>query len=163
MSIRVGIGYDVHQLVAGRKLILGGVDIPFEKGLHGWSDGDAPIHAIIDALLGATALGDIGTYFPSDNPDFKDISSLVLLRETSRLLEGQGWRIGNVDVTIIAQDPRLAPHIREMTERIAESLAIGPDQVGVKAKTADGLGIIGHGEGIAACAVALVRRSDEDT
>lgn len=163
MSPRVGIGFDVHGLVEGRRLVLGGVEIPFTKGLRGWSDGDAPVHAVIDALLGAAALADIGRHFPPGDPAYKDISSLELLRTAGNLLQAHGWRIGNLDVTIVAQEPSLAPHVDLMRERIAGSLAINRLQVSVKAKTTDGLGVMGRGEGIAAYAVALVRESNEDS
>jgi 2-C-methyl-D-erythritol 4-phosphate cytidylyltransferase/2-C-methyl-D-erythritol 2,4-cyclodiphosphate synthase len=155
-AMRVGIGYDVHRLVDGRGLVLGGVEVPFDKGLLGWSDADVPIHAVIDALLGAAGLGDIGTYFPSDDPQYRGISSLVLLRQTRELLVDHGWHIGNIDVTIVAQEPKLAPFIDRMRGRIAEALSVSEDQIGIKAKTADGLGFVGKGEGMAAYAVALV-------
>ena len=159
--MRIGIGYDVHRLTEGRKLVLGGVEIPFDKGLVGWSDADVAIHAIIDALLGAAALGDIGTHFPSGDSEYKDISSLILLQQTARLLEEQDWQIGNIDVTIVAQEPRLAPFIGEMRKQIIRTLSIDESQIGIKAKTADGLGFIGKGEGMAAFAVVLVRESNE--
>jgi 2-C-methyl-D-erythritol 4-phosphate cytidylyltransferase/2-C-methyl-D-erythritol 2,4-cyclodiphosphate synthase len=155
-AMRVGIGYDVHRLVEGRGLVLGGVEVPFGKGLLGWSDADVAIHAVIDALLGAAALGDIGTYFPSEDPLYEDISSLVLLQQTRELLVDHGWHIGNIDVTIVAQEPKLAPFIDRMRGRIAEALSVSEDQIGIKAKTADGLGFVGKGEGMAAYAVALV-------
>jgi len=158
--MRVGIGYDSHRLVEGRGLVLGGVDVPFGKGLLGWSDADVAIHAVVDALLGAAALGDIGTYFPSTDPQYKGISSLVLLRQTRELLMDHGWHIGNIDVTIIVQEPTLAPFINGMRRRIAEVLSVSEDQIGIKAKTADGLGFAGRGEGIAAYAVALVNRQE---
>ncbi len=160
MNMRVGIGYDVHRLKEGQKLVLGGVEIPFEKGLLGWSDGDAAIHAIIDALLGATALGDIGTYFPSNDSRYKDISSLVLLQRTGDLLEKNGWKIGNIDVTIVAQEPKLAPFTKEMRKRVAETLFINEEEIGIKAKTTDGLGFTGEGKGVAVHAVAMVRKSE---
>ena len=141
--MRIGIGYDVHRLTEGRKLVLGGVEIPFDKGLVGWSDADVAIHAIIDALLGAAALGDIGTHFPSGDSEYKDISSLILLQQTARLLEEQDWQIGNIDVTIVAQEPRLAPFIGEMRKQIIRTLSIDESQIGIKAKTAAGLGFIG--------------------
>jgi len=156
MNMRIGIGYDVHRLERSQKLVLGGVEIPFEKGLLGWSDGDVAIHAVIDALLGAVALGDIGTHFPSDNTQYKDISSLILLQRTKVLLEKSGWQIGNVDVTIVAQEPKLSPFIGEMRKQLAGALSVSEDRVGIKAKTTDGLGFTGQGEGMAAYAVALV-------
>lgn len=154
--MRVGSGYDVHRLVEKRKLVLGGIEIPFEKGLMGWSDADVAIHAIIDALLGAAALGDIGTHFPSSDPHFKDISSLILLQQTGALLEKHCWHISNIDVTIIAQKPELNPFIGKMRDQISEALAIDRTLVSIKAKTSDGLGLIGKEEGMAAQAVALI-------
>ncbi|HAZ31789.1 MAG TPA: bifunctional 2-C-methyl-D-erythritol 4-phosphate cytidylyltransferase/2-C-methyl-D-erythritol 2,4-cyclodiphosphate synthase [Dehalococcoidia bacterium] len=161
-AMRVGIGYDVHRLVEGRRLVLGGVEVPFDKGLLGWSDADVVIHAVIDALLGAAALGDIGTYFPSDDPQYSGISSLVLLRQTKELLVDHGWHISNIDVTIVAQGPTLAPFISGMKTQIAEALSIDETQVGIKAKTADGLGFVGRGEGMAAYAVALLGTNKRD-
>ncbi len=162
MNMRIGIGYDVHRLERSRKLVLGGVEIPFEKGLLGWSDGDVATHAVIDALLGAAALGDIGTHFPSDDPQYKDISSLILLQRTDDLLRENGWHVGNIDVTIVVQEPKLSPSIGEMRKQVAGALSVSEDRVGIKAKTTDGLGFTGQGEGIAAYAVALVRKSDEN-
>jgi len=154
--LRIGIGYDVHPLVRGRRLTLGGVEIPFAQGLSGWSDGDALTHAIIDALLGAVALGDIGSHFPSGEPEYKDISSLSLLKTTRDKLEGSGFKIVNVDATIVAEKPRLRDFIDQMRQQVSQALAIKLDQVSVKASTANGLGFVGRGEGIAACAVAMV-------
>jgi 2-C-methyl-D-erythritol 2,4-cyclodiphosphate synthase len=156
--MRVGIGYDVHPLVEGRRLILGGVEIPFERGLAGHSDGDVLVHAIMDALLGAAALGDIGTHFPSTEPKYKDISSIVLLRQIAGSLQTQGWQVGNIDATIVAEHPRLSPFVDQMRERICETLGVGREQIGVKATTTEGLGFAGRGEGIAAYAIALVER-----
>jgi 2-C-methyl-D-erythritol 2,4-cyclodiphosphate synthase len=155
-ELRVGIGWDSHPLISGRRLILGGVDIPYDKGLMGWSDADVAIHAIIDALCGAADLGDIGTLFPSQGPEYKDISSLVLLSKTSELLKARGLRVVNIDVTIIAQNPKLAPFIPEMRKRISQALGIDSTQVTVKATTTNGLGFIGRGEGMAAQSVALI-------
>jgi 2-C-methyl-D-erythritol 2,4-cyclodiphosphate synthase len=155
-ELRVGIGWDSHPLVSGRKLILGGVDIPYDKGLSGWSDADVAIHAIIDALCGAADLGDIGTLFPSQKPEYKDISSLVLLSKTGELLKAQGLRVANIDVTIIAQNPKLSPFIPEMRKRLSQALGVDSTQVTVKATTTNGLGFIGRGEGIAAQSVALI-------
>jgi len=155
-ELRVGIGCDSHPLVSGRRLILGGVDIPYDKGLSGWSDADVATHAIIDALCGAADLGDIGTLFPSQEPEFKDISSLVLLRKTSELLKAKGFKIVNIDVTIIAQNPNLSPFIPEMKKRIGQALGIDSTQVTIKATTTNGLGFIGREEGIAAQSVALI-------
>ena len=156
MNVRVGIGYDIHRLTEGRKLILCGIQIPFEKGLLGWSDGDTAIHAIIDALLGAAALGDIGTHFPSDDLQYKDVSSLILLQRTREVLAKNGWQIGNIDVTIVAQEPKLTPFTKEMKKHIAKTLSINEDEIGIKAKTTDGLGFTGKGDGIAAHAIALI-------
>ena len=160
--MRVGIGYDVHRFVVGRKLILGGIEIPFQKGLEGWSDGDVAIHAIIDALLGAAALGDIGTHFPSSDPQYENISSLTLLRRTIDLIDHNGWIISNVDVTIVLQEPRLSTFTKEMSLQIAAALAIDVDQINIKAKTTDGLGFTGDGTGVAAYAVAMMRASNEN-
>jgi 2-C-methyl-D-erythritol 2,4-cyclodiphosphate synthase len=157
-ELRVGIGWDSHPLVSGRRLILGGVDIPHDKGLSGWSDADVAIHAIIDALCGAADLGDIGTLFPSQEPKYKDISSLVLLSKTSELLKARGLRVANIDVTVIAQNPKLSPFVPEMKKRISQALGVDSTQVTVKATTTNGLGFIGRGEGMAAQAVALVRK-----
>ena len=153
---RIGTGYDVHRLVEGRKLILGGVDIPFEKGLLGHSDADVLLHAVMDALLGAASLGDIGRHFPDRDPAYEGISSLELARRTAMLLDEEGYRVGNIDATLICQKPRLAPYIEKMAENIAESFCIGPSRVSVKATTEEGLGFTGRGEGIAAQAVALI-------
>lgn len=147
-------------MVSGRRLILGGVDIPYDKGLSGWSDADVAVHAIIDALCGAADLGDIGILFPSQEPEYKDISSLVLLSKTSKLLKANGLRVANIDVTIIAQSPKLSPFIPEMKRRIGQALGIDSTQVTVKATTTNSLGFIGRGEGMAAQAVALVRRKE---
>jgi len=157
-ELRVGIGCDSHPLVSGRRLILGGVDIPYDKGLSGWSDADVAIHAIIDALCGAADLGDIGTLFPSQEPEYKDISSLVLLSKTSELLSAKGLRVANIDITIIAQSPKLSPFIPEMRKRIGQALGVDSTQVTMKATTTNGLGCIGRGEGIAAQAVALIQK-----
>lgn len=156
--MRVGVGYDVHPLVRGRRLMLGGVEVPFDQGLEGHSDGDAAIHAIIDALLGAAGLDDIGTQFPSSDPNLKGISSLILLQRVRSLLEQAGWRIGNVDATILAERPKLAPHVPRMREAIARTLDIETDQISVKSTTAKGLGYIGQGQAIAVHAVALISR-----
>jgi 2-C-methyl-D-erythritol 2,4-cyclodiphosphate synthase len=157
--LRIGIGYDAHPLVKGRKLVLGGVEIPFGTGLGGWSDADVLTHAIIDALLGAVALGDIGSHFPSGEPEYKDISSLTLLKTTRDKLEGSGFKLVNVDATIVAQKPRLRDFIDQMRLKLSQTLGIAPSQVSVKASTANGLGFVGRGEGIAACAVAMVEGS----
>lgn len=158
--MRVGIGYDVHPLARGRRLVLGGIEIPFEKGLDGHSDADVLVHAIIDALLGAAGLGDIGTHFPSSEPKYKDISSITLLRQVGTLLQSHGWQVGNIDATIVAEQPRLSAFIPQMQQRISETLGISPGQIGVKSTTSKGLGFLGKGEGIAAHAVALVEKSE---
>ena len=155
-ELRIGIGCDSHPLVSGRRLILGGVDIPYDKGLSGWSDADVATHAIIDALCGAADLGDIGTLFPSQELEYKDISSLVLLSKTGELLKAKGLKVVNVDVTIIAQNPKLSPFIPEMRKRLSQALGVESTQVTIKATTTNGLGFIGRGEGIAAQSVALI-------
>jgi 2-C-methyl-D-erythritol 2,4-cyclodiphosphate synthase len=160
--MRVGIGYDAHQLTTGRPFVLGGVEIPFEKGLKGWSDADVVVHAIMDALLGAAALGDIGHHFPPNNPTYKDISSITLLNRVSGLLKTQGWRIGNVDATIIAERPLLRPYISQMKQNIGQALSLSESQVSIKATTNEGLGFIGREEGIAAYAVVLIGKLDEN-
>lgn len=157
-NLRIGHGYDVHRLAAGRKLILGGVDIPWEKGLVGHSDADVLTHAIMDALLGAAGLENIGCLFPDTDEAFRGISSLILLQRVVGELENQGVDIVNVDATILAQAPKLAPYHREMRENIARALGIGVEQVGVKATTEEHLGFTGDGSGMAAHAVALVER-----
>lgn len=154
--IRIGQGYDVHPLVAGRKLVLGGVTIPHAKGLHGHSDADALIHAVCDACLGAAALGDIGKYFPDTDGRYKDVDSRVLLRRVRQAIDEAGWSVVNVDATIIAQAPRLAPHIPAMVANLAADLEIAPTVVNVKATTTERLGFIGREEGIAAQAVVLL-------
>jgi len=158
-DLRVGVGWDSHPLVSGRKLILGGVDIPHDKGLMGWSDADVAAHAVIDALCGAADLADIGTLFPSEEPQYKDISSLALLRKTGELLQAKGCKVVNIDVTIIAQSPRLSPFIPEMRKRLSQALGVKPAQVTVKATTTNGLGFVGREEGMVAQAVALVQIS----
>ncbi len=159
MNIRVGEGWDVHQLVEGRKLILGGIEIPYDKGLLGHSDADALLHAITDALFGAAGLGDIGRHFPDTDPRFKGADSGLLLAETAARVRAAGWQIGNVDSTIIAQAPKMAPHIPAMRERIAALLGLTADQVNVKAKTAETLGPVGQGLSIEARAVVLLQRT----
>lgn len=154
--MRVGQGFDVHQLVEGRKLIVGGVDIPYERGLLGHSDADVLLHAICDALLGAAGLGDIGRHFPDSDPRYKGIDSRRLLREVARQLREKGWRVANLDATIIAQAPKMAPHIPQMVENIAADLEAAADCVNVKATTTERLGFTGRGEGVAAQAVCLI-------
>ena len=154
--MRIGQGFDVHQLVAGRKLVVGGVEIPHDKGLLGHSDADVLLHAICDALLGAAALGDIGKHFPDSDERYKGIDSRKLLREVASLLKSRGHLVVNVDATIIAEAPRMAPHISAMVKNIASDLGIDPGQVNVKATTTEKLGFTGRGEGIAAQAICLV-------
>ncbi|HSS47044.1 MAG TPA: 2-C-methyl-D-erythritol 2,4-cyclodiphosphate synthase, partial [Burkholderiales bacterium] len=146
--MRVGQGFDVHALVENRKLIIGGVEIPYKKGLAGHSDADVLLHAICDALIGAAALGDIGAHFPDTDPRYKGIDSRKLLREVGKLLTGNGWRVINIDATIIAETPKMAPHIPAMVKNIAQDLAIDVKDVNVKAKTNEKIGSIGRGEGI---------------
>lgn len=158
MNIRVGEGWDVHALVEGRKLILGGVEIPYEKGLLGHSDADALLHAITDALFGAAGLGDIGRHFPDTDARFKGADSVALLVEAALRVRAMGWQIMNIDSTIIAQAPKMAPHIPAMCARIAGAMAVAPEQVNVKAKTAEKLGPVGLGQSIEARAVVLLSR-----
>ena len=158
MTFRIGEGWDVHALVPGRRLVIGGVEIPFERGLLGHSDADVLLHAIIDALLGAAGLGDIGRLFPDTDEQFRGADSLVLLSEVGRRVLAEGYRVGNIDSTVVAQSPRLAPHIEAMRERIAQALGLQPGQVNVKAKTAEKLGPVGQGQAIEARAVALLLR-----
>ena len=154
--MRIGQGYDVHCLVEGRKLILGGVEIPYEKGLLGHSDADVLLHAVMDALLGAAALGDIGQHFPDSDERYKGISSVELLKEVGKILQENGYLIENIDSTVIAQRPKLLPYRPQMAKNIADALGIEPDQVSVKATTEEGLGFTGAGEGISAQAIALL-------
>jgi len=159
MTLRIGEGWDVHALVPGRKLVLGGVEIPFERGLLGHSDADALLHAITDALLGAAGLGDIGRHFPDTDARFKGADSAALLTEAAARVREAGWQVGNIDSTVIAQAPKLAPHIEAMRERIAAALGVLPAQVNVKAKTAEKLGPVGQGLAIEARAVVLLTRA----
>ena len=154
--MRIGHGYDVHRLTEGRRLILGGVDIPFEKGLLGHSDADVALHALMDALLGALALGDIGGHFPDSDTKYKGVSSMLLLREVAALLAAQGAAVNNVDVTILAQRPKLKPYIEQMRRNVAGALKIDVSHVSVKATTTEGMGFEGEGLGVSAHAVALV-------
>jgi 2-C-methyl-D-erythritol 2,4-cyclodiphosphate synthase len=158
--MRVGNGYDVHKFAEGRKLILGGVDIPYSKGLLGHSDADVLIHAVIDALLGAAGLPDIGTHFPDTDPDYKGISSRELLRATANMLEEKKFKINNIDSIIVAQAPKLAPHIPAMRVNLASDLKIAGDRVNIKATTTEGLGPEGRGEGIASYAVCTLKESE---
>ncbi len=157
-DFRVGIGYDSHPLVAGRKLVLGGVDIPYDKGLSGWSDADVAVHAVIDALCGAADLGDIGTLFPAGEAQYKGISSLVLLERTAELLKAKKYVIASIDISIIAQTPKVSPFTAEMRERVGGSLGMRARQVTIKATTTNSLGFVGRDEGMAALAVALVHK-----
>ncbi len=154
--MRIGQGYDVHRLVEGRKLIIGGVDIPYEKGLLGHSDADVLLHAVMDALLGAAALGDIGQHFPDSDERYKGISSIALLKEVGKILQENGYMIENIDSTVIAQRPKLLPYRPQMAENIAAALGIEKEQVSVKATSEEGLGFTGTGEGISAQAIALL-------
>ena len=158
MTIRTGIGFDVHRLVEGRALILGGVGIPHATGLLGHSDADVLTHAIMDALLGAVADGDIGRHFPDTDPRWKDADSLILLRHVVARLAERGWQIGNVDATVLAEAPKLAPHIPRMQARLANAMGVASDAVSIKATTVEGLGAIGRREGISVMAVATVTR-----
>ena len=161
-TIRIGQGFDIHPLVAGRDLIIGGVTIPYERGLQGHSDADVLLHALCDALLGAAALGDIGRHFSDTDARFKNIDSRKLVREVHRLLTEAGYQIVNVDATIIAQAPKMAPHIPEMIANIAQDLAIPAGDINVKAKTAVKLGVVGRGEGIVAEVVCLIAARDKN-
>lgn len=156
--MRIGMGYDVHRLVENRDLILGGVNIPYEKGLLGHSDADVLLHAIMDSLLGATALGDIGKHFPDTDQKFKGISSINLLNEVGSLIHTNGYSINNIDSTIIAQAPKMAPHIQTMRENISVALNISIDKINVKATTEEGLGFTGTGEGISSQSICLVTK-----
>ena len=157
-KLRVGHGYDVHRLVEGRALILGGVTVPFDRGLLGHSDADVLTHAVMDALLGAAALGDIGKLFPDSDAAYAGADSIALLRRVTALLREHGWQVGNVDATVVAQTPRMAPYIPEMRRRLAEAMGLDVDCVSVKATTEERLGFTGSGEGMAAHAVALIER-----
>ncbi len=155
---RIGVGYDVHKLVPGRKLILGGIDIPYESGLLGHSDADVLTHALIDALIGALGSGDIGKHFPDTDMKYKDISSMTLLAHAKRMLDDAGYKIGNVDMTVVAQAPKLAPHIPQIRKKLADVLECPPESVNVKAKTTEGLGFEGEKQGISAHAVVLITK-----
>jgi 2-C-methyl-D-erythritol 2,4-cyclodiphosphate synthase len=154
----VGIGFDTHPLVPGRRLVLGGVEIPFEKGLEGHSDADVLAHAVIDAILGAASAGDIGSCFGTDNPKYRDVSSLLMLREAFRKVEALGYTVGHIDATIIAEAPRLGPYITQMRTNLAEIIGGAFEEVSVKATTANGMGVLGAGSGIACLAIASLRR-----
>ncbi|WNZ21660.1 MAG: 2-C-methyl-D-erythritol 2,4-cyclodiphosphate synthase [Leptolyngbya sp. IPPAS B-1204] len=156
MNLRIGNGYDIHQLVSNRPLILGGVQIPHHLGLLGHSDADVLTHAIMDAMLGALSLGDIGHYFPPTDPQWKGADSLKLLEQVHQLVQSQGWRISNIDSVIVAERPKIKPHIEAMRQRLAETLQLAPDQIGIKATTNEKMDAVGREEGIAAYAVALL-------
>ena len=158
-ELRIGQGYDVHRLAEGRRLVLGGVEIPYERGLLGHSDADVLAHAIMDALLGAAALGDIGAMFPPSDPQYKDADSMELLSRVCFRLRDEGYEIVNVDSTVVAQRPKIAPYIPAMRENIARAASVPPERISVKATTEEGLGFTGRGEGIAAQAAALLRRT----
>lgn len=158
--MRIGFGYDVHQLVEKRKLIIGGIEIPFEKGLLGHSDADVLVHAIMDSILGALALGDIGKHFPDTDNKYKDISSIFLLSEVYKLMEEGSYSIGNIDATVVAQRPKLAPYIEDMRKKVAEILHTSIDNVNIKATTTEWLGFVGREEGIASYSVCLLQRKN---
>ena len=160
--MRIGHGYDVHRLEKGRKLIIGGVEIPFEKGLLGHSDADVLLHAICDALLGAAALGDIGKHFPDSDEKYKDVSSLVLLKNTAELLRQKGFKIVNIDSAVVAQAPKILPYIDKMVDNISDAIGIEKTRVNVKATTEEMLGFTGNGEGISAYAVCLIKKSAQE-
>ncbi|MBU5486227.1 2-C-methyl-D-erythritol 2,4-cyclodiphosphate synthase [Clostridium sp. MSJ-11] len=156
--MRIGMGYDVHRLVEGRKLIIGGVEIPYEKGLLGHSDADVLLHALMDSILGAAALGDIGKHFPDKDDSYKDISSVKLLKEVKKIVENKGYKVTNIDSTIIAQSPKMAPYIEEMRMKVSETLDISIDMINIKATTEEGLGFTGSGEGISAQSICLLSK-----
>ncbi|MGH7549685.1 MAG: 2-C-methyl-D-erythritol 2,4-cyclodiphosphate synthase [Gemmatimonadota bacterium] len=159
MVVRTGIGFDVHRFAEGRRLVLGGIEIDHERGLAGHSDADVLLHAIADALLGAAGLGDIGRHYPPDDPRWKDADSVEILRDVSGRVRAEGWEVSNVDATVLAEAPRIGPHVERMVARISEAMSVQPDRVSVKATTMEGLGPIGNEEGIAAMAVATVFRN----
>lgn len=160
-GLRVGFGYDIHPLVRGRRLLLGGVEIPFVLGLEGHSDADVLLHAVMDALLGAAALGDIGQHFPPGDPAYKDASSLALLGRVGEMVSREGWSVSNLDATVIAQEPRLAPFLEAMRYSISQALGLANGQVSVKATSPEGLGALGHGEGISSCVVAMLAHKSQ--
>ncbi|HEY95846.1 MAG TPA: 2-C-methyl-D-erythritol 2,4-cyclodiphosphate synthase [Dehalococcoidia bacterium] len=157
---RIGIGYDIHPLIPERRLILGGVEIQFSQGLEGWSDADVLTHAIIDSILGAAAMGDIGKYFPPGKPEYRDISSLEMLKQVNSKVSAKGWRVVNIDSTVIAEQPVLKDHIDSMREKLSHTLSLDIEKVSVKASTANGLGEIGKVEAIAAMVVTMIGRED---
>lgn len=154
--MRIGLGFDIHRLIAGRKLVLGGIEIPFEKGLLGHSDADVLVHAVCDAILGAVGLGDIGQHFPDTDSEFKDVSSIKLLAKVYKMIRNKGFAVQNIDTTIFAEAPKLSPYKAEMQKNIARTIEIDPNHVNVKATTFEGLGMIGRREGIGAMCVALL-------
>jgi len=158
--IRIGLGYDLHPLTAGRPLVLGGVTIPFSKGLDGHSDADVLTHAVCDALLGAAGLPDLGVLYPSSDPSYRGVSSLLLLEDVGRKVRAAGYRLANLDSVIVAEAPKLAPHLEQMRGALAKSLGVDPAQISIKAKRAEGVGAMGRGEGMAAQAVCLLERRD---
>ena len=160
--MRIGIGYDVHRLAPGHKLVLGGVDIPSDKGLIGWSDADVLTHAVIDALLGAAAMGDIGSHFPPGDPKYKGISSLVLLKKVRDMLKKKGFKAANIDVTIVAEQPKLRDYIDGMRQKLSQALGLALDLVSVKASTSEQLGFAGREEGMVAWAVALISKEQDE-
>jgi len=162
-KLRIGIGYDVHALAPGQELVLGGVAIPYARGLEGWSDADVLTHAIIDALLGAAALGDIGSHFPPGDPQYQDIPSLTLLERVRNELAEHGWRVGNIDATIVAEEPKLISFIKPIRQQLSQTLGITVTQVSVKASTSERLGFIGRGEGMATVAVATIEGSQHES
>lgn len=161
-GVRVGIGYDAHRLVEGRPCVLGGVEIAHPRGLEGYSDADALLHAIMDAMLGAAGLADIGKHFPPGDERFHNVSSLRLLATVRSMVEGKGWRVANVDSTLMAEEPRIGPHVAAMKQLISSTLGISGDDVGIKATTNEGMGFVGRGEGIAAMAVVLLCRGGSE-
>ena len=158
MSVRVGVGYDAHRFESGRRLVLGGVEIPGAPGLHGFSDSDVLAHAVIDAVLGAAAIGDIGRHFPDTDPAYENADSIELLREVTARTSADGWRVVNVDATVICEEPKVAPFATEMAERLGGALGVAGDRVSVKGTTNEGMGFVGRGEGIASIAVAQLER-----
>jgi len=156
--MRIGLGYDVHRLAPDIPLVIGGINIPHSQGLIGWSDADVLTHAVMDALLGAAALGDIGMHFPPNDPQYKDVSSLLLLGKVRHLLEKSGYKVGNVDVTVVAEQPKLAPHFDDMRTALAMALSCEPSDIGIQATTSEKLGFVGREEGIAAWAIAAIEK-----
>ena len=158
MKIRTGLGYDVHRLAPNHKLVLGGVEIPWSHGLIGWSDADVLVHAVMDSLLGAAGLGDIGVHFPPGDPQYKGVSSLKLLERVNGMLKAAGWKVGNVDVVIVAEQPKLRPYVAAMCQNISQTLGTDPASINVKASTSEELGFVGREEGMAAWATSLIEK-----